>query len=277
LQDGPERAAILGARDELDTQLEAFSTLANPAPADITARLRTLSEESLDVQRELSLERRRLRFRPEDYDAMQLRWLDEGLAASRAAHPDGWRVVYLHHPLYTMIGNHVERSDIINLRENVLPILQKHDVHLVLAGHSHAFEWFRSDALPHTGIFVTGGGGQMTLRPSILEPRRFSRNQHRYDSLRAAGVTEYAMSGDGPSASDGEDGFLYHYLRIEVAPEVLRVRPVGVRRLASGSFRREDPMPVYHAPVLSGTGRPPWYPRTLEAVEIRRGQIPRRI
>jgi predicted phosphodiesterase len=274
LPEGPERAAILGARDELDQRLEAFSTLASPAPTELAATLRALSEEALDVQRELSLERRRLRYRPEDHDSMQLRWLDEGLAASRASHPDRWRIVYLHHPLYTTIGNHSEGSDIINLRENLMPILQRHDVHLVLAGHAHAFEWFRSNALPNTGLFVTGGGGQITLRASILSPRRVSRHRERYDSLRRAGLTEYATGGYGPAAEDGEDGPLYHYIRLEVTPETLRVLPVGVRRLSTGSFRREEPMRVYHAPELPPTGRAGWSPRYMESVEIRRGQPP---
>jgi hypothetical protein len=274
LPEGAERTGILTARDELDQRLEAFASLASPTPADLSGSLKVLSEEALDVQRELSLERRRLRYRPEDHDAMQLRWLDEGLAASRAAHPDRWRIVYLHHPLYTTIGNHSEGSDIINLRENLMPILQRNDVHLVLAGHAHAFEWFRSDALPHTGLFVTGGGGQITLRASILDPRRLSRHRDRYRSLRTAGLTEYAMAGYGPPAEDGEEGPIYHYIRLEVTPETLRVIPVGVRRLETGAFRREDPMRVYHAPYLPEIGRPGWSARSLEAVEIRRGQPP---
>ena len=50
---------------------------------------------------------------------------------------------------------------------------------------------------------------------------------------------------------------LHHYLRIEVTPEVLRVRPIGVRRLPGNAYRREEPMPVYHAPHLAGRDEEP--------------------
>ncbi|HEV3049744.1 MAG TPA: hypothetical protein VGX50_05515, partial [Longimicrobium sp.] len=143
-----------------------------------------------------------------------------------------------------------------------------------LAGHAHAFEWIRSAELPHTGIFVTGGGGQLSLRRSVLDPRRFDRHQRAYASLRRARVVECAVSGRGP-AEGRETGPIYHYLRVEVTPEALIVRPVGVRRTLSG-YRREEPMPAYHAPRLPDAP-PPWYARRLEAVEIRRDQPPRAV
>ena len=272
LPEGPERAQILGARDEVDRAQTAWSQLVSPPPADLNARLRTLSEESLDVQRELTLERRRLRYRPEDHDQAQLRWLDTALSDAERERPGNWRVVYLHHPLYTTISNHCERPDVQDLRENLLSLL-KGRVHLVLSGHSHAFEWFRSDLLPNTGLFVSGGGGQISLRPSLLEPRLFARRREHYEALRRNGAVETAMGGRGPAAADGESGLIYHYLRIDVTPETLTVRPVGVRRLRSGGFRREEPMPVFHAAYLP-EGRPPWKPRTLGAVEVRRDRPP---
>lgn len=272
LPEGPVRAQILGARGEVDQALERWVALVAPTPPERAARLRVLSEESLDVQRELSLERRRARYRPEDHDATQINWLRDALAESARERPDAWRVVYLHHPLYTTIGNHCERPDVQAVRDNLLTLLADH-VHLILSGHSHAFEWIRSDRLPHVGLFVTGGGGQISLRPSILSPRRFPRHRDRYDALREAGVAEYATGGDGPAADDGQIGPVYHYLRIEVTPDVLRVRPVGVRRLPGG-YRREEPMPVYHVPHLP-EARPPWNPRRLERVEVRRNQTPR--
>ncbi|RDJ94311.1 hypothetical protein B4Q13_15315 [Lacticaseibacillus rhamnosus] len=60
-------------------------------------------------------------------------------------------------------------------------------LHLVLAGHAHAFEWFRSSLLPTTGLVVTGGGGQPWLWNSILNPRRFSRYRPLY---RSVGIAE---------------------------------------------------------------------------------------
>src|SRR5439155_1625431 len=88
-----------------------------------------------------------------------------------------------------------------------------------------------------------------------------------------AGLVEGAVGGRGPAAEDGENGALYHYLQIKITPKTLTVAPVGVRRLKN-NYRREAPMPVFHAPELPET-RPPWRLRRLEAVEIRRGQPPR--
>ena len=272
LGEGSERAEILAARDDLEQWLPVFSDQVIPTPKEICARLHQFSEDALDVQRELATERRRARLRPEDYDAAQLEWLEASLAESERANPDGWRIVYMHHPLYTTTRNHSEKPELQDARDNLLRRLQGR-VHLVLTGHSHAFEWFRSDALPHTGIFVTGGGGQISLKPSLLEPRRLPRYRDRYDSLRRAGVVESVMGGRGPAAADGEDGPVYHYLRVEVAPETLTVRPVGVRRLEAGGYRREEPMPVFHAPEFR-VGRPEWTARQLRGVLIRRDAPP---
>ncbi len=143
---------------------------------------------------------------------------------------------------------------------------------MVLSGHAHAFEWFRAAALPNCGIFVTGGGGQVSLRPSLLEPQRRQRHRPRFEALCSSGVAECAVAGRGPAAADGEAGPLYHYLRIEVTPEALVVHPVGVRRLDVG-FRREEPMPVYHVPYLP-PDRKAWRSQLLAGVVIRRNEPP---
>jgi hypothetical protein len=271
LAEGESRQGVLTSRDALQQALHGWSEVLALAPVPETLLVHQLSEDAMDVQRELALERRRLRYRPDDYDVAQLQWLDRSLNESIQERPDGWRVVYLHHPVYTSIVNHCERPDVQGLRSNLLDLL-KGRVHLVLSGHAHAFEWFRSSELPNTGIFVTGGGGQISLRPSILDPSRRKRHRERYQTFCNSGVQEGAIGGNGPAAEDGASGLLYHYLRIEVTPETLTVRPVGVRRMGKG-FRREEPMPVYHVPRLPAI-RPIWTVQQLEAVDIRRDRPP---
>src|SRR5205823_2983579 len=166
--------------DQVERSLETWCRAIQPLPEPLCDQIHSLSEEALDIQRDLALERRRTRYTPEDYDSAQLRWLEEALKESAEERPNNWRVVYLHHPLYTSILNHCERADIADTRENLLPLLRDR-VHLILSGHAHAFEWFRSDALPNAGIFVTGGGGQITLRPSILVPSRLPRHRGEYE------------------------------------------------------------------------------------------------
>ncbi len=272
LPEGLPHAELSTARGSLEAALQAWTRLASPPPpSDLAERLHHLSDTALDIQRTLAVERRRAHSQPEDFDQAQIRWLDAALAESVRERPDNWRVVYLHHPLYSTITNHCELADIQGVRANLIGILRGR-VHAVFGGHAHAFEWTRSRELPHTGLFVTGGGGQVSLRRSILDPRRFARHSGQYAALRTAGVTEAVVCGRGPAAADGEDGNVFHYLRVQVTPERLIIRPVGVRQTAAG-FRREEPVLAFHASSLP-VGQPPWEARTLEGIAIRRDQPP---
>jgi 3',5'-cyclic AMP phosphodiesterase CpdA len=276
LPEGADRSALLTARENLVQANEVWRKQGiGVPPPELCERLQQLSAQALAVQRQLAVERRRQDRRPEDYDSGQLEWLRASIEESVRDNPEGWRVVFLHQPLYTTIGDHSENFDVVGVRENLVPLLRDR-VHLVLAGHAHAFEWFRSTALPTTGLIVTGGGGQQWLWRSILHPRRFRQYRPLYRSLREAGATETALAGAGPPADDGEDASLYHYVRVEVTPETLTVVPIGVRR-AAGEYRREVPMPVYYVPEfppLDEGGRPKWERRRLAGVVVRRGQPP---
>lgn len=262
---------LRNAQHRCEAALHEWALLASPAPEEISSRLKQLSEEALDVQRELADELRRMHYLPEDHDVAQLKWLDDALQESETNNPNGWRIIILHHPLYTTIGNHCEKPDVLSVRENLQAVLGQR-VHLVLSGHSHAFEWFKSDLMPNTGIVVSGGGGQVTLRRSVLDPKRFERNHDRYLALRNAQVKELALAGRGPSAPDGSQGNIYHFLSVSVTQDKITVKPIGVRWV-NGRFRSESPMPVYHVPRLS-FGTPEWNSRLLTAIEIRRNAPP---
>lgn len=66
-----------------------------------------------------------------------LTWLQNDLAQNQ----QDWLIVYWHHPPYSK-GSHDSDTEIelIEMRENVVPILESHGVDLVLSGHSHAYE-----------------------------------------------------------------------------------------------------------------------------------------
>ncbi|MDF1564671.1 MAG: metallophosphoesterase [Deltaproteobacteria bacterium] len=70
-------------------------------------------------------------------DGAMLTWLREDLAATSRT----WIVAYWHHPPYSK-GSHDSdtESQLIEMRENALPILEEAGVDLVLAGHSHIYE-----------------------------------------------------------------------------------------------------------------------------------------
>lgn len=276
LPEGAERVELLAARDGLAAALNTWqeAVTGNPPP-ELCAHLTELTASAIHLHRDLALERRRMDRHPDDFDQAQLDWLRASLDESERENPEGWRVVFLHQPLYTSIGDHSENADVVGVRENLEPIFGNR-VHLVIAGHAHALEWFRTRALPHTGVVVTGAGGQPWLWRSILEPRVFRRHRALYRSLQRAGARECILAGNGPAAPGGSR-VLYHYLRIEVSPESLRVVPVGVRR-GAGGWHTESPMPVYHVPEFPPEEkgeRPPMNERRLECIEVRRGQPPR--
>jgi len=67
----------------------------------------------------------------------QMTWLKQDLAANTQQ----WTVVYFHHPPYTM-GSHNSdtESELVSMRQNVVPVLEQYKVDLVLNGHSHDYE-----------------------------------------------------------------------------------------------------------------------------------------
>jgi MYXO-CTERM domain-containing protein len=66
-----------------------------------------------------------------------LRWMRDDLAAT----DQDWIIAFWHHPPYTK-GSHDSDAEtqLIEMRENALPILEAAGVDLVLAGHSHIYE-----------------------------------------------------------------------------------------------------------------------------------------
>jgi predicted phosphodiesterase len=83
-----------------------------------------------------------------DLDDRQLRFLDEELAASDAT----WKIVALHHPPYSA----GYQGSVEELRDTVVPILERHGVQLVLSGHDHDYQ--RSELLDGVTYVVTGAG-----------------------------------------------------------------------------------------------------------------------
>jgi hypothetical protein len=64
-------------------------------------------------------------------------WLRNDLEAVTAE----WIIVFFHHPPYTK-GSHNSdtEQDLVNIRRNLVPILESNGVDLVLSGHSHCYE-----------------------------------------------------------------------------------------------------------------------------------------
>lgn len=77
---------------------------------------------------------------PRSVNAAMAIWLQQDLQANTQP----WIIAYWHHPPYTK-GSHDSDDDFLNgelveMRENIIPILESHGVDLILNGHSHSYE-----------------------------------------------------------------------------------------------------------------------------------------
>lgn len=103
-------------------------------------------------------------------DPQQVAWVNDSLSRSRAA----WKVVALHHPIYSTAKEYPSDPSMIELLE---PILVKNGVDLVLCGHNHIYERLR----PVHGIhYITAGSGGKLSRGGLAPD----------SSMRAAGNDE---------------------------------------------------------------------------------------
>lgn len=107
-------------------------------------------------------------------------WLQEDLAATT----QDWLIAFWHHPPYTK-GSHDSDSEtaLVQMRQNIVPILEAHGVDLVLTGHSHAYE--RSHLLDgHYGLSSTitpamkldTSGGRPTGAGAYIKPQGLAPN-----------------------------------------------------------------------------------------------------
>lgn len=90
-----------------------------------------------------------------------LRWLREDLAANRLP----WTIVLFHHPPYSRGSHDSDRwrdswGRMVDVRANVLPLLEAAGVDLVLSGHSHVYE--------RSHLLACHYGASDTLRPEMI-------------------------------------------------------------------------------------------------------------
>ena len=95
-------------------------------------------------------------------DQKQLEWLDKELTASGA----DWKIVFFHHPLYSSGATHGSADA---QRALIEPVLLKHGVNVVIAGHEHFYERLK----PQKGVayFIIGSSAKLRqgdLRKSPL-------------------------------------------------------------------------------------------------------------
>jgi uncharacterized protein (TIGR03437 family) len=126
-----------------------------------------------------------------------LDWLENDLRQTRQL----WKIVYFHVPPYAF-GVHDTEPGMQTVREQIVPILERHGVQLVLNGHEHSYQRsfpIRNGAAVAPGqgiVYVTTGGGGGCLHTVLA------------DALVAAAA------------------FAYHYVRVDVEGDRLTLRAI---------------------------------------------------
>lgn len=176
-----------------------------------------------------------------DPTGAMLEWLEQDLAASDAR----WLVAYWHHPPYSE-GSHLSDNELqlIEMRENVLPLLESHGVDLVLSGHSHSYE--RS--------FLLDGhyGHSSTLQPWMIldggDGDPAGNGAYRKSTLRLANegtvYTVAGSSGQVDAAPLAHPAMLVSMaslgsLVIDIAGDTMDVRFIDTSGIAADAFRIE--------------------------------------
>ncbi len=126
-------------------------------------------------------------------------WLETDLAANTA----DWIIAYWHHPPYTK-GTHDSDTEIelIEMRENILPILEQHGTDLVLTGHSHNYE--RSKFVQgHYGYSNSYSDAAFALDTDSGDISTGAQAYTKAHPAVAHGGTVYAVAGTSAAAEGG--------------------------------------------------------------------------
>lgn len=131
----------------------------------------------------------------------QTEWLNKALGESKAV----WKVVFLHHPLYTVRGQH---SPAVALREMIRPAMEKNHVQIILAGHNH----FYARMKPVDGMLqiISGGGGRHLAFPFNDRCATMSERKYHFvgaevypDKIHFTAIDQYGAKFDDVAVDEG--------------------------------------------------------------------------
>jgi hypothetical protein len=128
-----------------------------------------------------------------------LTWLQRDLAANTQP----WVIVFFHHPPYSK-GSHNSDAEIelVQMRQNALPILENFGVDLVLAGHSHAYErsflidgHYAGSATFSPAMKKEGGSGRQDAPGGVYEKPTYWMAPHEGAVYMVAGTSGKVSGG----------------------------------------------------------------------------------
>jgi uncharacterized protein (TIGR03437 family) len=131
-----------------------------------------------------------------------LTWLEDDLRATRKF----WKVVFFHHPGYAT-GIHQDEPEAAQVRQFIVPILERYGVQIVFNGHEHTYQRtspMLAGQVAGEGadgiVYVTsGGGGQVTHDTASAGWIAKSSGVNHYvrSEISGAAMTVAAVAADG--------------------------------------------------------------------------------
>ena len=126
------------------------------------------------------------------------------LVSDLQANTNKWLIAYWHHPPYTK-GSHDSDNpngadfELVEMRENILPILESYGVDLVLSGHSHCYE---------RSVLLNGHYGYSTsITPANILNGGLGNDVDGFYTKTAGGPTPYAGTVYSVVGSSGQATF----------------------------------------------------------------------
>jgi hypothetical protein len=180
----------------------------------------------------------------------QATWLHNDLAATTR----DWIIAFWHHPPYSK-GSHNSDTEVelIEMRENMLPILEDGGVDLVLCGHSHSYE--RSFLIDgHYGFSSTFG------TPYVVDggSGRDATPYHKPEGLAAHAGAVYTVAGSSGHVSGGRLDHPAMFISLNMLGSV--VLDFQTNRLDLSFLDSTAAVRDYFTIIKSGTAPPPTPP-----------------
>ncbi len=203
------------------------------------------------------------------------RWLEADLKQTEALGQTRWLIAFWHHPPYSK-GTHNSDTEkpLVEMREHIMPILERHGVDLVLAGHSHIYE---RSMLIHGAYATPTTASGVIFDDGTGDPRNGGKPYRKGSGLVPANGTVSITTGHGGALGRKNIG-IHPLMRsivmdhgstvVEIDGDTLTAYMLDLRGAERDHFVIVKGGQVRHAPVAN-----PWQPdettpqRTGEGVE----------
>ncbi len=179
----------------------------------------------------------------------QRNWLVNDMSNSAAM----WKILLMHRSLYSA-GKNINKPDTVAMREVLLPLIDKLDIDLVLAGHDHMYlrtaqvkgdkrvedvacciETYEGEETE----FALDPDGTVYIIPSTAGTKRYAVNENAIDPIHALAEVEFSTRDRGGcfATTEIEDGRLVYraYLVDDETQEVTLVDTFAIKKTAAES------------------------------------------